>query len=308
MSSRTFTALGTASQVPTRHRNHNGYLLRWDDVGLLFDPGEGTQRQMILAGQSMSGVHHICLTHLHGDHCLGLPGVLQRASLDGVPHPLTLHYHDSGAAFVHRLRYASVYQERATVVERPFSGPGVLVKTASWSLITDELEHSTPSFGYRLEEAPGWALDPARLAAAGLKGPLVGQLQRDGQVEHQGRRYGIAELADPRPGQSVAVVMDTRPCPGALRLAAGVDLLVCESTYLSEHQAEARARGHMTAADAARLALQAGARRLVLTHFSQRTPDNAAFVAEAAAIFPEVVAVSDGDVIDLRRRPVGPRA
>lgn len=300
MSTRSFTALGTASQVPTRHRNHNGYLLRWDGVGFLFDPGEGTQRQMILAGQSMAGVHHICLTHLHGDHCLGLPGVLQRASLDGLAHPLYVHYHESGAAFVERLRYASIYQERAQVEERPFAGPGPLFSGPSWTLSTDALDHTAPSFGYRVEEPPGWTLDPEQLRAAGLRGPLIGQLQREGSVEHAGRRWRIDELARPRPGQSAAVVMDTRPCAGALRLARGVDLLICESTYLSDHQAEARARGHMTARDAALLAREAGAQRLVLTHFSQRYPELEAFVAEAGPIFPEVVAVRDGDVIPLR--------
>jgi ribonuclease Z len=300
MSTRSFTALGTASQVPTRHRNHNGYLLRWDEVGFLFDPGEGTQRQMIHAGHSMSGVHHICITHFHGDHCLGLPGVLQRASLDGIAHPLNVHYHDSGAAFIQRLRYASIYQERARVVERPFAGPGILERTATWTLSSDELDHGTPSFGYRVEEAAGWTLEPERLAEAGLRGPKIGQLQREGAVEHAGRRWTLAELGRARPGQSVAVVMDTRPCAGAERLAQGVDLLICESTYLSDHQAEARARGHMTARDAALLARAAGARRLVLTHFSQRYPDIAAFVAEAAPIFPEVVAVADGDTIPLR--------
>ena len=86
MSDRELVVLGTASQAPTRRRNHNGYLLRWDGEGLLFDPGEGTQRQMIFAGVTASQITRICLTHFHGDHCLGLPGVLQRMSLDRVPH------------------------------------------------------------------------------------------------------------------------------------------------------------------------------------------------------------------------------
>ena len=89
---RELVVLGTASQVPTRTRNHNGYLLRWDGEGLLFDPGEGTQRQMIHAGVSAAQITRICLTHLHGDHCFGLPGVLSRLALDGVAHPVHLHY------------------------------------------------------------------------------------------------------------------------------------------------------------------------------------------------------------------------
>ena len=95
---RELVVLGTSSQVPTRERNHNGYLLRWDGQGLLFDPGEGTQRQMILAGVPSSAVTRICLTHVHGDHTYGLPGVLSRLSLDGVEHPVDLHYPASGDA------------------------------------------------------------------------------------------------------------------------------------------------------------------------------------------------------------------
>jgi ribonuclease Z len=106
-----------------------------------------------------------------------------------------------------------------------------------------------------------------------------------------------------RPGQSVAFVMDTRPCDAAVELAAGVDLLVCESTFLAEDEHLADAYAHMTAAQAGRLAREAGARRLVLTHFSQRYPDEARFAAEAAELFPDVVAARDLDVI-----PVPPRA
>ena len=92
MSNRELVVLGTASQAPTRSRNHNGYFLRWDDEGLLFDPGEGTQRQMLFAGITASQITRICITHFHGDHCLGLPGVLARMSLDRVPHTVEVSY------------------------------------------------------------------------------------------------------------------------------------------------------------------------------------------------------------------------
>src|SRR5687768_3103478 len=96
MTSRRFIALGTASQVPTRERNHNGYFLRWDAEGFLFDPGEGTQRQMTFADVSASSITKILITHFHGDHCLGLPGVLQRLSLDRIQHKVQLFYPSYG--------------------------------------------------------------------------------------------------------------------------------------------------------------------------------------------------------------------
>mgnify|MGYP000291046904 FL=1 len=111
MSGRELTALGTGSLVPTPERNHSGHYLRWGATGVLFDPGEGTQRQMTLAGVPARRIRIICLTHLHGDHCLGLPGVLQRLCLDRAPHPITLLYPASGQEYVDRLRAASIHHD-----------------------------------------------------------------------------------------------------------------------------------------------------------------------------------------------------
>mgnify|MGYP000600667949 FL=1 len=111
MSGRELIALGTGSLAPTRERNQSGHLLRWGAAGVLFDPGEGTQRQMTLAGVPARCIRIICLTHLHGDHCLGLPGVLQRLSLDRAPHPVTLVYPASGQEYVDRLRAASIHHD-----------------------------------------------------------------------------------------------------------------------------------------------------------------------------------------------------
>ena len=124
MSNRELVVLGTASQVPTRRRNHNGYFLRWDGEGLLFDPGEGTQRQMQFAGVSASQIGRICVTHFHGDHCLGLPGVLQRMSLDEVTSEVHVCYPRQGGEMFERLRHAAVYRESVTLIEHPVAVDG----------------------------------------------------------------------------------------------------------------------------------------------------------------------------------------
>ena len=236
MSNRALVVLGTASQVPTRHRNHNGLFIRWGEVGILVDPGEGTQRQMILAGVRASRIHHICITHFHGDHCLGLPGVIQRISLDRVPHEVHVHYPASGEQYFQRLRRASIFQDRSRLVPRPFHKPGVLFSTDEYELSTDELSHTVPTFGFRIQERDGQALDRAALAAVGLKGPAVGQLVRDGSIEVDGRIVRLAEVSTPRPGQSLAIVMDTRPCEGAVRLA------LCRPGGVREHLLAHRSR------------------------------------------------------------------
>ncbi len=162
---RELVVLGTASQVPTRTRNHNGYLLRWDGEGLLFDPGEGTQRQMIHAGVSASPVTRICLTHVHGDHCFGLPGVLSRMVLDGVAHPVYLHYPASGADVVQAL--VSVAPPGLDLRMLPHGGRGEIAP----GLEVLPLRHRVETYGYRLIEPDGRTLLPERLAAAGIGGP-----------------------------------------------------------------------------------------------------------------------------------------
>ena len=141
--------LGSASQTPTRHRNHNGYLLRWDDRSVLFDPGEGTQRQLLLAGASATGIHHICVTHFHGDHCLGLPGVLQRLSLDRVAHPVEVLFPASGSVYFDRLRHASAYQDHLDVRPVPVAddGPVTTVDPASPSRPSASTTTPRPSAG-----------------------------------------------------------------------------------------------------------------------------------------------------------------
>ncbi|MCE4944002.1 ribonuclease Z [Streptomyces noursei] len=279
MSVRELVVLGTASQVPTRHRNHNGYLLRWDGQGLLFDPGEGTQRQMLRAGVAAHDINRICITHFHGDHSLGLAGVIQRINLDRVPHPVTAHYPASGERFFERLRYATAYRETVRIAQQPVSADGELDRAKGYALTARKLSHPVESYGYRITEPDGRRMLPERLAAHGIAGPDVGRLQRDGEL------HGVTldEVSEVRPGQSFAFVMDTRLCDGVHALAAGVDMLVIESTFLDEDVRLAEEHGHLTAGQAARVAADAGVRHLVLTHFSQRYADPEEFERQARA-------------------------
>lgn len=309
MSARHLVVLGTASQAPTRYRAHNSYALRWDDQLFLFDPGEGTQRQCILAGVAVARLTAIFVTHFHGDHCLGLPGVIQRRALDaravedpaGLP-PLPVYYPSDGQDYLDRMRTVSIFHDTSNLEPRPVDGPGPLAGVGGLDLSAAALDHRVTTYGYRVSEPDGISLDTERLAEAGLAGPIVGRLMTDGQVEGPNGLVHLEDVSRPRPGQSMAFVMDTAPCPGALELAEGVDLLVCESTYCEAEADLAHRYRHMTAGQAGQLAANAGARRLVLTHFSARYPDTATFVAEASAFHDDVVAAEDLAVIDVPPR------
>ena len=300
--------LGTSSAVPTRERNHNGCLLRWDGHGILFDPGEGTQRQMLHAGVSAHGINWICVTHFHGDHCLGVPGVIQRIARDGVAHRVRAVFPASGTDYWRRLRHAAIFVDTQVITEQPISGDEVRIDTADapFALTARRLSHPVESYGYRLEEPGGVTLLPDRLAAYGISGPLAGVLRRDGRVTApDGRTVTLAECSMPRPGQRAAFVMDTRVCDSIAALADGADLLVIESTFLDSDARLAAEYGHMTAGQAGKIAAECGVRRLVLTHFSERyrAADQPRFVEEAAAAYDgEIVLARDLDRVPVPRR------
>lgn len=307
MSVRELVVLGTSSAVPTRRRNHNGYFLRWDTHGVLFDPGEGTQRQMRLAGLAATDITRICITHFHGDHCLGLPGTIQRIARDQVPHTVRVAYPADGQHYWQRLRHATAFHDTDAVLPQPVGGTGSCPLGERDLRITAlPLRHSTTAYGYRLAEPDGWRMLPDRLAAHGVRGPMIGRLQREGSVTTaDGRRVELADCARPRRGQVMAFVMDTAECEEAVELARGADMLVIESTYLDAEEHLARSYGHLTARQAGRVAARAGARTLVLTHISERYEegDDARFLAQAAAEFDGPVTLAQ----DLQRLPVPPR-
>ncbi|WP_190813885.1 ribonuclease Z [Saccharopolyspora pogona] len=301
MSNRELVVLGTASQAPTRSRNHNGYLLRWDGTGFLFDPGEGAQRQMIHAGVSAHDIDRICISHFHGDHCLGVPGVVQRLSLDRLRRPVHAHYPASGAGFFRNLRYASAFDEVVDLQERPIEWEGTIATGPFGRLEAVRLDHRIETFGYRLVEPDSRRMVPERLAELGVRGAAIGKLEQEHTLRLDGGRLvTLEEVSEPRPGQRFGFVMDTRLCDGVFTVANGADLLVIESTFLDEDARLADEYRHLTAAQAARVAAECGVRCLVLTHFSQRYSDPQRFHDEAAAVFDGPVVVAE----DLQRVPV----
>ncbi|MCZ2264592.1 MBL fold metallo-hydrolase, partial [Isoptericola sp. QY 916] len=184
MSRRELVVLGTASMVPTRTRNHNGYVLFFDDAAILFDPGEGTQRQMTLAGVSATDPTRIAITHLHGDHSLGLAGVVQRLSGDQVRHTVPISFPASGEPWVRHLLDASAYDHHERVALQPVAFPVAASPVVTLPRVDGErgagsdtngapvltarpLDHRVDAVGYRLDEPDGVSLDPAALAAAG---------------------------------------------------------------------------------------------------------------------------------------------
>jgi ribonuclease Z len=303
MSFRDLIILGSSSQQPTRKRNHGAYLFRWNDEGLLFDPGEGTQRQFIFANVAPTCVTRIFVSHFHGDHCLGVGSMLMRLNLDKVDHPIHCYYPASGKKYFHRLRYGTIYHETISVQEHPISEEGVVEEGGNFRIEAAFLEHGVDNLGWRITEPPQRKFYRERLKALGIEGPDVRLLAQEGKIQQGGRTILLDEVSWVRPGDSIAIISDTRPCSSAIHLARGAKLLLCESTYLEEHRDLADKHFHLTAKQAAIIAKEAGVDKLILTHFSARYLNSQDFVKEAAEIFPHVEAAEDLKIIPFPKSP-----
>jgi ribonuclease Z len=293
MSVRDLTILGCSSQQPTRKRNHGAYLVRWNNEGLLFDPGEGTQRQFIHANVAPPTVTRIFVSHFHGDHCLGLGSMLMRLNLDKVTHPIHVYYPASGKKYFDRLRYGTIYHEMINVVEHPVAEAGLVMDDGKFRIEATFLKHGVPNIGWRITEPNTRKFDAAKLAEAGVRGLLVRQLQREGSITIDGREITLDEVSWIRQGDSLAVVIDTRLCPEAVQIAQGARLLLCESTYLETEADLAHRYFHLTAKQAAEIAKEAEVKELILTHYSARYLNAQDFAEEARTVFPNSHAAED---------------
>ncbi len=293
MSTRDLIILGCSSQQPTRLRNHGAYLLRWNNEGLLFDPGEGTQRQFIFANVAPPTVTRIFVSHFHGDHCLGLGSMLMRLNLDKVAHPIHCYYPASGKVYFDRLRYGTLYHDHLQVIEHPVSEEGIVHIDDQFTIEAKFLEHGVDNIGWRISEKDVYKFEKDKLKQFGVQGPLVKKLEKEGQIEVQGKIVKITDVAHLQKGRVFAIVIDTKFTQKAIELASGANLFLCESTYLEEHRELAEKYHHLTAKQAATIAKQANVKQMVLTHFSARYQELDPFYQEASKVFPNTMIADD---------------
>lgn len=293
MTVRDLIILGCSSQQPTRLRNHGAYLLRLNDEGFLFDPGEGTQRQFIYANVAPTVVTRIFVSHFHGDHCLGLGSMLMRLNLDRVQHEIHCYYPASGKVYFDRLRFGTLYHDQVNVVEHPVKEEGVVHQDGKFCIEAYFLDHGVDNLGWRIKEHDRIKFDKEKLQTLGIVGSMVKKLQEDGFLTISGKKVSIEDVSWTRKGDIFSIVIDTRECSNAIKIAKDAKLFLCESTYLEEDRELAEKHFHLTARQAALIAKQAGAQKLILTHFSARYKDLDPFEKEAREVFLASYAADD---------------
>jgi ribonuclease Z len=296
------TFLGTGASTPTIDRNVSGLAVQREGETLLFDCGEGNQRQMMRYGVGFS-FREIFFSHYHADHLLGVTGLLRTMGLQDRTAPVTL-YGPKGAQRILGAAISVGIERNKFPIEIIEIKPGDRLARDEYEIAVFETEHRADTVGYALvEHARLGRFNPDRARELGIpEGPLWGQLHKGTTVElPDGRTVGPADLVGgPRPGRTLVYSGDTRPHLSVVAASRGADLLVHEATFGGDEMERARETGHSTAAEAARVALDAGVRRLVLTHISSRyNRDAAELLAEARAVFPETVIARDGLTVDV---------
>jgi ribonuclease Z len=267
------TFLGTSGAVPTTQRNPSALLVARKGDRLLFDCGEGTQRQMMRYGTGF-GVEHIFLTHMHGDHVLGLPGLTQTFDFNDRETPLAVHAPAGTRNRIETLLGATgerpSYPVRVTQVE----AGDVVLDHEEYEVRAFAVDHRTRAVGYAIveDERKGRFDREKAEAELGLPpGPKYSKLHEGEPVEHDGHVIRPEQVVGPpRPGRRVVYTGDTRPTDSTVDAAAGADLLVHDGTFAEEHADRAHETAHSTAREAAEIANAAGAKGLALTHVSTR--------------------------------------
>ncbi len=296
------TFLGTGAACPTVDRNVAGLAVQREGEMILFDCGEGTQRQMMRYGVGFSFTE-VFFTHFHADHMLGITGLLRTMGLQDRTAPVTL-YGPKGAPRILGAAISLGVERNKFPVEVVEIRAGDRLPRDEYDIVVFETDHRADTVGYALAEHTRLGrFHPDRARELGVpEGPLWGRLHKGETVTlDDGRSIGPADLVGrPRRGRTLVYSGDTRPSPALLHAARGADLLIHEATFGGEEAERAVETGHSTAAEAARVALQAGVRRLVLTHISPRySRDAPELLAEARAVFPETVIARDGLAVEV---------
>lgn len=302
------TFLGTNAGVPSKTRNVTSMVLDLQNRQKslwMFDCGEATQHQILHTPIKLSRINRIFITHLHGDHLFGLPGLLCSRSMGGTEKPLTVYGPVGIKAFIETTLTLSQSYLTFPLQIIEIDKAGFLFEQEGMQVCCEELSHPIPCFGYRItEDSRAGKLNAEKLIAENIpNGPWLQQIKKGKTIELPDGRVidGRYYIGDEIKGRCIVIFGDTQPTPNALTLAKNADVIVHETTFKHDMAEQANSRGHSTTVQAAELAKAAGGKRLIITHISSRylVQDTADLLAQCQAIFPNTQLASDFTVFKL---------
>lgn len=287
------TFLGTSAMVPTKERNHFSFYVKYKNEGLLFDCGEGTQRQLRIAGIRPSRITRIFISHYHGDHILGLPGLFQTLSASQYEGKLRVYGPNGLKKIVKQIKELFVFENHLDM-ELYEINEGRFLETDEFYVESFQLHHGVPCLGYRVVEKERLRIDMKKAKAHGLRqGPLLGKLQNNIAVESQGKKILPQDVTYKVRGKVLGFVADTSMTENIKLIAKDADLLISESTHTSKDKGKAIDFKHFTAKEAAEIAKKCNVKKLALTHLSQRYKNAETVLNDAKDVFENTVVAED---------------
>lgn len=285
--------LGTSSMIPTKERNQNSVFIGYKDEGILIDCGEGTQRQLKIAGIKLTKITKILISHWHGDHILGIPGLIQSMASSDYEKTLEIYGPKNTSEFIENMFKVFIFDKKIKLKVKEIS-QGIFFASENYFLECLPLEHGITTLGYSFVEKDKRRIDMEKAKKLGLKeGPLIGKLKDGREVVIKGTKIKSSNVSSILKGKKITIINDTSPCKNSELLAKNADLLVCESTYGSKLESKSEEYRHMTAKQAAELANAANAKKLVLTHFSARYKNTLELEEEARTYFDNTICAED---------------
>jgi ribonuclease Z len=292
MSKIEIVVLGTASMIPTKERNLTSIFLNYKDKGFLFDCGEGTQRQMKIAGIKANRINYIFISHWHGDHVLGLPGLLQ--TLGNSDYNKTLHiFGPKGTKeYLKHMLKGFIFDTKIDMKIIDIKNNNVF-ENNEFIINAEELSHSVPCLGYSFIEKDTRKMIEEKLKKYNIKGINIGKLQRGEKIKINDKIINPEEVSIVEKGIKISFIFDTEMCSNAEKIAENADILFCEATYHSELEEKGIQYKHMTAKNAALIASKNNVKKLILSHFSGRYKTTEELQKEAEDIFPNTQCAFD---------------
>jgi ribonuclease Z len=291
--------LGTGQAIPTAKRNHTSILLKYKNENLLFDCGEGTQRQFRKAKLNMCKITRIFITHWHGDHILGLPGLFQTLQLNKCPHKIYIYGPKKTEEFVNLMLKLFVNQGKLNIEVKEISS-GKVFENSDFLIEALPMKHNAPCLAYSFIEKEKIRIDKKKIAKLKIKGKIIGELANGKDIELQGKKILAKDFTYREKGKKITIILDTAINPNAYLIAKDSDLLICEATYSKKEKELAQEYRHLTAEDAAEIAKKAKVKRLILTHLSQRYEKKLfPIFEEAREIFKNVGVAEDLDKVEI---------
>ena len=294
------TFLGTSDQIPSKKRNHSAMLLNYEGENILIDCGEGTQRQFKKAGINMCKITRILITHWHGDHIFGLPGILSSLALSGYKKTIYIYGPKGTKEFMKGI--LKLFQfTKSYPIEIKEVGNGKFLDMKDFYLEAKTMSHGIPTNAYSFVKKGLLRIDKDKLEKSGLpQGPILGKLKKGKNIKYKGKTYKAKDLTYKEDPIKVSIVLDTKKNQKIVPFVRNSNLFVSEATFSNELEDLAKEHLHMTSVQAAKIAKKAKVKRLVLTHLSQRYEKNPKKILnEAKKIFKETILAEDFSRFDI---------